>query len=31
MEKKVALIFNPVAGKGHAEKYLPVIRKQFRA
>ncbi len=29
MEKKVALIFNPVAGKSHAEKYLPVIKKQF--
>ncbi len=29
MEKKVALIFNPVAGKGHAEKLLPVIRKSF--
>lgn len=29
MEKKVALIFNPIAGKGQAEKHLPVIKKQF--
>lgn len=29
MEKKVALICNPVAGKGHAGKYLSFIVKQF--